>query len=101
MAFSVSQGGRTFLLRNKKWAFIQYNEDASAGMELFDMENDATEDVNLASQYPEIVEELKKNLATIIKEGRSNPGKNQPTDLHTSNLKWPQIKVVEEYLENY
>ncbi|MBU2947152.1 sulfatase family protein [Zobellia uliginosa] len=106
-----SDGG-IFSIRTAKWKLMfddfggsnrtdpRKNEPIknAASLQLFDMENDATEDVNLASQYPEIVEELKKNLATIIKEGRSNPGKNQPTDLNTSNLKWPQIKVVEEYL---
>src|SRR5680860_1101461 len=32
-AFSVTQGGKTFLIRTDKWAYIQYNEDGSAGME--------------------------------------------------------------------
>ena len=48
MAFTVTQGGRSFLLRTKKWAYIQYNEDASAGIELFDMEKDPKQFTNIA-----------------------------------------------------
>ena len=40
MAFSVSQGGKSFLLRTKKWAYIQYDENAASGIELYDMEYD-------------------------------------------------------------
>lgn len=56
-AFSVSQGGKTFLIRTDIWAYIQYNEDASEGMELFDMENDPQQFHNLA-QNPEFAETL-------------------------------------------
>ena len=50
MAFSVSQGGETFLLRTEKWAYIQYDEDAKSGIELFDMENDPKQFTNLADK---------------------------------------------------
>ena len=49
MAFSVTQGGKTFLLRDEKWAYIQYDEDAASGIELFDMINDPGETTNLAA----------------------------------------------------
>lgn len=71
MAFSVSQGGRSFLLRNEKWAFIQYNEDASEGIELYDMLNDPKQFNNLAGEesHEKVVsffqERLKKKLIAV------------------------------------
>ncbi|WP_111708861.1 sulfatase family protein [Lutibacter citreus] len=70
----------------------------TADLLLFDMENDAVENINLAAKYPEVVEKLKKKLAAVIKNGRSTEGENQPTDVKDPNVKWPQLKVVKEYL---
>lgn len=74
MAFSVSQGGRTFLLRTDDWAYIQYNEDASAGVELYDMKNDPKQYHNL-SELPEfetVVSDFKIKLAEKLREVRKN-----------------------------
>lgn len=74
MAFSVSQGGKTFLLRTKKWAYIQYDEDAGAGIELFDMENDPKQYRNLALQpdYQDIVAEFQEKLKDKLLAVRTN-----------------------------
>lgn len=74
MAFSVSQGGKTFLLRTNKWAYIQYDEDAESGMELFDMEIDPKQYTNLAykPEYLKTVENFQKKLAAKLKEIRTN-----------------------------
>ncbi|WP_262707743.1 hypothetical protein [Leeuwenhoekiella aestuarii] len=32
IAFSTSLGGKSFLWRNDRWAYIEYEEDASKGM---------------------------------------------------------------------
>jgi choline-sulfatase len=74
MAFSVSQGGKTFLLRTTKWAYIQYDEDGKAGMELFDMENDPEQFTNLAysPEYLEIVTEFQQRLIDKLKTVRAN-----------------------------
>jgi choline-sulfatase len=74
MAFSVTQGGKTFLLRNENWAYIQYNEDASAGIELFDMLKDPKQYTNLAAdpQYTSVVDEFKVRLKNKLAEIRSN-----------------------------
>ena len=45
-AFCVN--GRGFLLREKNWAYIQYAENASKGIELFDMQKDPKQYTNLA-----------------------------------------------------
>ena len=73
-AFSVSQGGKSFLLRTKKWAYIQYNEDASAGIELFDMINDSNQFTNLAKDpnHARVVASLKKKLKRKLKKVRKN-----------------------------
>ena len=74
MAFSVSQGGKSFLLRTDKWAYIQYDEDAASGIELFDMEKDPKQYRNLAQNpnYSEVVENFQKKLKKKLKEVRSN-----------------------------
>lgn len=74
MAFSVSQGGKTFMLRTGKWAFIQYDEDAASGMELFDMEKDPKQYTNLAANpnYASVVEDFQAKLKTKLQEVRSN-----------------------------
>jgi arylsulfatase A-like enzyme len=74
MAFSVSQNGKTFLLRNKKWAYIQYNEDASAGIELFDMVKDPKQFTNLANNpdYSKVVKDFQNKLKDKLKEVRNN-----------------------------
>ena len=74
MAFSVTQGGKSFLIRTHKWAYIQYNEDASAGMELFDMENDPQQFHNLAYNpaYSKILKDMQTKLTEKLKEARDN-----------------------------
>lgn len=74
MAFSVSQNGKTFLLRNEKWAYIQYDEDAGSGIELFDMEKDPKQFINLASdeKYANIVVDFKNKLVQKLIEVRAN-----------------------------
>jgi choline-sulfatase len=71
IAFSVSQGGKSFLLRNEDWAYIQYDEDAAAGIELFNMKKDPKQFTNLA-QLPEFApvvamfkEKLKEKLIQV------------------------------------
>ncbi|MEO1011461.1 MAG: sulfatase [Bacteroidota bacterium] len=74
MAFSVSQNGKTFLLRTQKWAYIQYDEDAASGIELFNMEEDPKQFVNLAldPDYAPIVAEFKLALERKLKKVRTN-----------------------------
>lgn len=74
MAFSVTQGGKTFLLRTDKWAYIQYDEDAGAGIELFDMKKDPKQYTNLAlnPKYAKIVDDFKEKLRNKLAEVRNN-----------------------------
>jgi len=74
VAFSVTQGGKTFLLRDEYWAYIQYDENASAGMELFDMKKDPKQYTNLANNpdYEHIVADFRGKLKIKLQEIRTN-----------------------------
>lgn len=71
-AFCVN--GRGFLLREDKWAYIQYGEKGQRGMELFDMNKDPKQYTNLAEmpKYKEVVDGFKKKLAAKLKAVRDN-----------------------------
>ncbi|MEQ1859683.1 MAG: sulfatase [Chthoniobacteraceae bacterium] len=73
-AFSVAPSSKGFLLREDKWAYIQYNEDASRGIELFDMTKDPKQYTNLAAkpEFASVVDDFKTKFATKMKEVRAN-----------------------------
>lgn len=76
MAFSISKwrGKLFYLLRNEKWAYIQYEEDAAGGIELFDMVNDPQQFNNLAHnpQYAKEVGMFQERLKMKLAEVRDN-----------------------------
>lgn len=74
VTFSTSLGGTVFLLRTDEWAYIQYNEDASKGIELFDMINDPKQHTNLANnpKYKSTVIFFKKKLKQKLAQIRTN-----------------------------
>jgi iduronate 2-sulfatase len=71
-AFCVN--GKGFLIREDDWAYIQYAEDASKGMELFDMVKDPKQFTNLAHmpEYQPIVDRFKTKFRAKMKEVRAN-----------------------------
>ncbi|TDQ16541.1 choline-sulfatase [Algoriphagus boseongensis] len=73
-AFSVTQGGETFLIRTEQWAYIQYGKNGEEGVELFDMYQDPGQFQNLAlvDFYKPQVEAMKALLAQKIKEVQTN-----------------------------
>ncbi len=73
-AFSVAPMRKGFLLREDRWAYIQYGEDADAGIELFDTESDPQQFHNLASSAPHqtIVERFKQDMADKLARVRDN-----------------------------
>jgi Arylsulfatase A and related enzymes len=73
-AFSVTQGGNTYLIRTDQWAYIQYGKNAEEGMELFDMYQDPGQFTNLANleAFQPILLEMQKILAKKITEVRKN-----------------------------
>jgi iduronate 2-sulfatase len=73
-AFCVSPSQKGFLLREDKWAYIQYAEDASAGIELFDMTNDPGQYTNLAArpEHESVVQEFKAKMTAKLYAVRDN-----------------------------
>lgn len=74
MAFSVTQNGNTYLVRTDRWAYIQYDEDAKSGMELFDMYQDPKQFTNLAGlpEYADTLAEMQQRLRDKLAEVRDN-----------------------------
>jgi len=74
MAFTVSLKGSAFLCRTDKWAYIQYGEDASNGLELYNMEVDPKQYTNLAydNNYKNIVSEFQQRLSIKLAAIRDN-----------------------------
>lgn len=72
--FSVAPSRQGFLLREDKWVYIQYKEDASAGIELFDMEQDPGQYTNLVAmpEHAATVARFKTKLAEKLREIRDN-----------------------------
>ena len=73
-AFSTAPMRQGFLLREDRWAYIQYKEDASGGIELFDMDADPKQYNNLADseEHAEIVESFKGKFKAKMEEIRQN-----------------------------
>jgi iduronate 2-sulfatase len=72
--FSVAGSSKGLMLRDDRWVFIQYGEDAKGGIELFDMENDSRQLTNLATSldHASRVEEWKSRLAAKLSAVRAN-----------------------------
>jgi iduronate 2-sulfatase len=73
-AFSVAPSSKGLLLREDDWAYIQYGEDASKGVELFDMVRDPKQYTNLADkpEHRATVERFQAQLAAKLKAVRDN-----------------------------
>ncbi len=73
-AFSVAPMRKGFLLREDRWAYIQYNEDASGGIELFDMDRDPKQYTNLAdsTEHQSIVKRMRTSMTGKLAEVRDN-----------------------------
>ena len=79
-AFSVAPMRRGFLLRTREYAYIQYEEDASKGIELFDVEKDPNQYTNLAMnpEFTKVVDRFKIQMAQRLADVRENDSsKNQ------------------------
>ena len=73
-AFSVAPSRKGFLLRSQDWAYIQYGEDASRGIELFDMRRDPQQFTNLADDvdHQDMVKRFQQELSDKLREVRDN-----------------------------
>jgi iduronate 2-sulfatase len=73
-AFSVAPSRKGFLLREDNWAYIQYREDASGGIELFDVVADPKQYTNLAdsAEHQSLVQRLRNKLTNKLAQVRAN-----------------------------
>lgn len=73
-AFSVSGSRGGLLLRDDQYAYIQYAENASKGIELYDVKKDPNQFTNLAvdKRHAANVERYQAKLAAKLKEVRTN-----------------------------
>lgn len=73
-AFSYAPMRKGFLLREKDWAYLQYKEDASKGVELFDMRSDPQQFENLAEkpEHQDRVAAFQEKLAAKLRAVRDN-----------------------------
>ena len=71
-AFSIN--GKGYLIREDRYAFIQYREDGSGGFELFDMQTDPLQYRNLADdpKYADVLADFKHKLTAKLAEIRDN-----------------------------
>jgi iduronate 2-sulfatase len=73
-AFSVAPMRKGFLLRDDRYAFIQYGEDAGGGIELFDVRKDPKQYTNLAPspEQASLVASFKTRMSDKLAELRTN-----------------------------
>lgn len=72
--FRVAGTSKGHLLRDDRWAYLQYGEDAKGGIELFDMKADPKQYTNLASSpaHASVVASFKTKLAEKLAAVRKN-----------------------------
>lgn len=76
-----------FAIREPRWKLCLcsgsggWSKEAATSPQLYDMQKDPEESINLASQQPDVVAGLSKLLMEIIDNGRSTPGSIQPNDV--------------------
>jgi iduronate 2-sulfatase len=73
-AFSVAPMRKGFLLREDRFSYIQYGEDAAGGIELFDLTADPGQFTNLAGNpdFTSTVNAFKEKMSETLKEVRDN-----------------------------
>lgn len=73
-AFSVAGSSKGLMLRDDRWVYIQYGEDAAGGIELFDMQKDPGQFTNLANspEHAPIIASWKARLAAKLQFVRAN-----------------------------
>ena len=77
-AFSVAPMRKGFLLREDRWAYIQYGENAQNGIELYDIHQDPRQYTNLAQSqdFQPVVAQFKKKMAAKLVAIRNNDLRN-------------------------
>jgi len=78
------------------WSYPRPGRDDMSGLppiQLYDLENDVGEKINVYDKYPEVVEKLTNLLTAYVKNGRSTPGAPQKND---GPEWWPQLTWIKK-----
>ena len=72
MAIEVEcMNGPLQILRSRKWKYIHY--ESGDFEELYDLEKDPGERTNVIKEHADVADQMKDQLAKLIKAGRSRP----------------------------
>jgi arylsulfatase A len=98
--FAIRQGKWKLILwpGSGGWSFPRTQEELQGlpTMQLFDLENDPAEKVNIIQKHPEMAKELKGLLKKYVENGRSTPGTPQKNDGPDS---WAQLDWMVDALK--
>ena len=78
------------------WSFPKIHTDEAKGLpkfQLYNLKSDIAEENNLQNQQPKLLEQYRKELAQIVKNGRSTEGAKQKNDEPET---WPQLKWMND-----
>jgi arylsulfatase A-like enzyme len=94
-SFSIRQGRWKLELcpGSGGWSYPRNDRTDVEGMplmQLYDLETDIRERINLVDQHPEVVESLKTLLTHYVVEGRSTPGEAQ-LNHHEQGNNWDEL----------
>ena len=97
-SFAIRKGSWKLILcpGSGGWSKPKPNSPETASLPLFqlyDLEQDPGETLNLVEKYPEVVEELSKLLKSYIENGRSTPG---PEQEFTTSDNWPGLRWMSD-----
>jgi arylsulfatase A len=83
-----SSGGR-FAIRDGRWKLVMEGKKKSEKRELYDLDSDPGEALNVIAQHPDVAKKLVSKITSIVKNGRSTPGDPVPNDTPPwSDLIW-------------
>ncbi|MDO6801388.1 arylsulfatase [Wenyingzhuangia sp. 1_MG-2023] len=78
-----------YAITEGNWKLILPSEKEEEGIELYDLDNDLSEETNLAKKYPKKVKDLTAKINKIIASGRTTEGTYQKNDTgYWSDLSW-------------
>lgn len=96
-SFSIRQGRwkLEFCPGSGGWSYPTPGKEpvGSPPIQLYDLEADVSERINVQDQHPDIVEQLTALMTRYVKDGRSTPGEPQ---LNTGPCYWPQLNWLQE-----
>ena len=104
-----------FAIRNKRWKLVlcpgsggwtlsdaKAAEDGLPLVQLYDMQNDPGEKVNLHEREPRLVKQMLARLKQLVAEGRSTPGEPQSNDVDVDIWKLESMPTVDpKQLDDY